>query len=289
MPRLIIVALFLLIGLVVYVQAENPPADIDRAWYDQRYSFMSYDDTFYTFESRFDFPEGFHRPDSSAMTDFQYWVSHMPLWPEGRWVVRFGGRRIIRWDSVSAVVNLPWVHYVANEYGMALKMWAEYLRYKHNDFDLRWMPLKGDEITYEKFLKGSPARNNRGEFFFQEGEPRDTAYIEYFNCLTQIALNTNFKGMAQNMTPVDESELAPGDIYLGYTGRGKKGFTYIILNMIQNDSGDKLYAIATGATPSCELYIPIFNDDRKNPWITTEQIKEFAPQADSTGFYRFKF
>ena len=45
MSRLVIVVLLLLIGVVVYVQAENPPADITRAWYDERYDFMSYDDT----------------------------------------------------------------------------------------------------------------------------------------------------------------------------------------------------------------------------------------------------
>lgn len=289
MPRLIIVSLFLLIGVVVFVQAENPPTNISRAWYEEHYDFISYDDTFYTFESEFNFPEGFHRPDSSEMTGFQYWVSHIPLWPQGRWVVRFGGQRIIPWDSVSAVVNLPWNLYVANEYGMALKMWAEYLRYTHDDFGLRWMPLKGEEITYDKFLKGTPARNNRGEFFFQKSEPRDTAYIEFYNCLAQIALNTNFKGMTQNMARVEPGQIAPGDIYLGYNGYGKKGFTLIVMNVIENGSGDKLYAIATGATPACDLYIPIFNKDRKNPWITIDQIEAFAPKADSTGFYRFRF
>jgi len=287
--RLIIAALFLLIGVVVYVQAENPPKDMDRAWYDQRYDFISYDDTFYTFESEFKFPDGYHRPDSSEMTDFQFWVSHIPLWPEGRWVRKYGGFDLIRWDSTSAVVMLPWAHYVANEYGMALKMWAEYLRYAHRDFDLRWIPLKGEEITYKKFLNGKPARKGSGEFFFLESEPRDTAYIEYYNCLTQIALNTNFKGMAQNMAEVNENELAPGDVYLGYSGPGKDGFLLIILNMIENDNGDRLYAICTGGNPAHDLYIPIFNNDRDNPWITIDQIKAFAPQADSTGFYRFTF
>ena len=80
-------------------ESGGPPATADsgdveqpetlRDWYLKHYDFFSIKDTVFTFETEFEMPDGYRRPDSADLTPFQNWVSHFPLWhrwkPVGNW------------------------------------------------------------------------------------------------------------------------------------------------------------------------------------------------------------
>ena len=278
----------LLIGAMSILAWGNPPEGIDYDWYKQNYDFMAIPDTFFTYEGEFTIPDGFHRPDSSQMTPFQYWISHFPIWHHGKSVGQEGGMRKFKYTEICRAVHLPWRSRLFTDYGIPLRILAEFLRFQHREYDLKVMPKRGKLLTYEQWLKGKPVYNNVREVYFQPSEQREPSAAEYYAFLALCQENSNYKSLAENCDSLAAPDLAPGDLYIGHDESGKTGFVYVLMNMFINDQGMKIYTFATGCPYACDFYMPLVNEDRNNPWLTLEQIKSMAPVAEHTGFYRMR-
>lgn len=270
------------------VAGNNPPEGIDRDWYVKHYDFYTIPDTFFTYEGEFIFPEGFHRPDSSSLTPFQFWMSHFPTWHGGKSVGAWGGGRYRKPDSVSRVVHFPWHTRGFTDCGIPIRLMAEFLRYQHREFDLEIIPKNGATITYEEFLKGKAVYSNRGVLRFDPDEPRDTSVSEYNRCMYLGMHNTTYRSLTANCDSITPDELAPGDLLVGHDEKSKEGFTYVIMNMLVNDEGDKIYTFATGCPKICDFHVPLVSEDRRDPWLTVEEIIEYAPEFEHTGFFRLR-
>ncbi len=284
---LLVVAGLLLLTAPV-LGSGNPPEDIDYEWYKENYDFIAIPDTFFTYEGEFIIPDGFHRPDSTEMTPYQYWISHFPIWHHGKSVGEIGGRRKYKYTEICRSVHLPWRTRLFTDYGIPLRLLAEFLRFQHRDYDLKILPKKGELLTYENWLKGKPVYNNVREVYIQPSEQRDSSASEYYAFLAICQENTRYKSLTNNCDTIAESDLAPGDLYIGYDKSGKTGFVYVLMNMFINDQGNKIYAFATGCPFACDFHMPLVNEDRNDPWLTVEQITSLAPAAEHTGFYRLR-
>jgi len=286
MRRILFLVFLATLALASAFAGSNPPEGIDRDWYVKHYDFFTIPDTFYTYEGEFIFPEGFHRPDSSSLTPFQFWMSHFPTWHSGKSVGAWGGSRYRVPDSISRVVHFPWHTRGFNDCGIPIRLMGEFLRYQHREFDLEIIPKNGVTITYEEFLKGKPVYNNRGALRFNPDEQRDTSITEYNRSVYLGMHNTNYRSLTANCDSIAPAELAPGDLYVGHDEKSKEGFTYVIMNMLVNDEGKKIYTFATGCARTCDFHVPLVSEDRRNPWLTVEEIIEFAPDFEHTGFFR---
>ncbi|NOY88146.1 MAG: DUF4846 domain-containing protein [FCB group bacterium] len=256
--------------------------------YQKQYDFMSTDDTVYTFESEFKFPEGYHRIDSTKMSAYANWISHFPLWHRWKPVGKWGGAKYYEADQISRAVHLPWINKSFKDYNIPIRLLAEFLLSQHREFDLKIIPKSGDTLTYEKWLNGKPAYTSRLKFFFKPAPKRDSSVKEYFQYLELCKQNTDYRSLTYNCDKVSENNLNPGDMLIAYDSTNRKGLVYIILNTLINKKKEKLYVVATGCPQACDFHIPLINKDRDYPWLTIEQVKNLVSGMPVSGFFRFK-
>ncbi len=279
-------------------QAVEPSAPTDssevqqpetlRDWYIKHYDFYSMKDTVYTFETEFEFPDGYKRLDSADLTPFQNWISHFPLWHQWKPVGMWRGNKVFEADQVSRAVHLPWKGIVFRDYAIPLRILAEFLRYQHCEFDLHVIPKLGDTLRYEDWLKGKPFSSSGGEVFFKPSEQREHDPYEYYSFLNLCMRSTSYPSLAENCDSITENEVAPGDLFIAHDEKGKTGSVYVILNMLVNNTGEKLFAVATGCPEACDFHIPLFNNNRDYPWITSKRIKALGKDIPHSGYFRFR-
>ncbi len=276
------------------LQAVGHPTEEDRQsetlrdWYVKHYDFFSMKDTVYTFETEFEFPDGYKRPDSADLTLFQNWVSHFPLWNQWKPIGKYRGGKAFEADQISRAVHLPWKGKTFRDYAIPLRILAEFLRYQHCEFDLHVIPKLGDTLRYEDWLKGKPVSTSGGEVYFKPSEQREHDPYEYYRFLNFCMRSTSYPSLAENCDSITENEVAPGDLFIAHDEKGKSGSVYVILNMLVNEAGEKLFAVATGCPKACDFHIPLFNNNRDDPWITSKHIKALSADMPHSGFFRFR-
>ncbi|MEW5993678.1 MAG: DUF4846 domain-containing protein [Candidatus Zixiibacteriota bacterium] len=284
-----ILSLLLLFAHAGSSQAARTPAfDSLHQWYVDHYPFFSMEDTVYTFEGEYELPEGFTRPDSTELTPFQFWVSHFPLWHRHKPIGQWRGGRAFQADEVSRAVHLPWRGRYFRDYAIPFRVLAEYLFYQNRRHDLRVIPPLGDTLRYEDWLTGRPATTAQGEIIFQPAEKRDPGPYEYYAYLAFIMRSTSYRDLAQNCDSIQTEQVAPGDLFIAHDQKNRSGVVYVVLNMLCNDRGQRLYTVATGCAEACDFHIPKLNSDRHNPWVTIEQIQALGAEFSHAGFFRLK-
>jgi hypothetical protein len=257
-------------------------------WYRQRYDFISMKDTVFTFESEFKLPPGYLRPDSAELSPFQYWVSRFPLWHRWKPVGVWKGGKAYEKDEVARVVHLPWRGPNYRDCAIPVRILAEFLHYRQREFDLWVIPHLGDTLRYRDWLNGKAYYGGRGEVFIRPGESREPSKEEYYRFLDLCLKNTSYRSLAANCDSIAPDQVAPGDLFIAYDKTGRKGRAYMILNMVNNNKGEKLYAVATGCPEACDFHIPLLNEDRDYPWVTLDRIKSLGDGFPYAGFFRFK-
>lgn len=266
--------------------SSQAPSTTLREWYVNNYNFFSMPDSVFTFETEFVVPEGYECPDSTQLTPYQNWVSHFPLWHRWKPVGIWKGGKAYEREEVARVVHLPWKGPVFKDCAIPLRILAEYFVTSKREFDLHVLPAQGDALRYEDWLKGQPRYTARSEVFLQPSEQRDTSLAEYFQFLDLCMKNTTCRSLAANCDSIPDSALAPGDLFIAHDEQGRIGCAYVALRMLVNSAGEKLYAIATGCREACDFHIPLFNNDRSNPWVTAARIRSLGAEYPHAGFFR---
>ncbi len=257
-------------------------------WYQSTFSFIEMEDTVYTFESEYIFPEGFHRVDSVRLGQYAWWVSHFPLWHAWKPVGMWRGMRIYSAEEISRAVHLPWHGPTFSQDKIPYRILAEYLRQNQREFDLEILPKNGDPISYEKWLEGKPAISADGAVVFKPSEKRDTSAAEYYTMLQFCSKQSNYAALVRNCDSIDAKDVLPGDLLVAHSETGKSGRVYVVLNMLENGDRLRLYAVATGCDQACDFYIPLVNEDRGNPWLSIEDVRALAGDLPYRGFFRFR-
>ena len=256
--------------------------------YARQYPFISLKDTIYTFETEFTFPEGYSRINKTDLTDFQSWVSFIPIWHQYKAVGIWKGNKAFEKEEISRVVHIPWRGQNHTNVGFPLRIFAEYYNLYDKEYNFNVSPKEGELMTYERWLKSDFRLGPRGDVKFLESQQRDSSSVEFYKYLNMAMRHSNYKSLAQNCDSISIKELAPGDLVIAHDQKSKKGRVYFVLNIIENDNGNKLYALATGCEEACDFYIPLFNLDRNSPWIDSARIIQLIAKYPESGFFRWK-
>jgi len=261
--------------------------DSVMTWYHTQYPFVSMDDTIYTWESEFRVPDGFHRADTAALTPYQNWVSHFPLWHRYKSVGIWKGGTAFDKKDISRVVHLPWRGPVYTDRGFALRILAEYLRKNHREFDMTVAPkFGGDTLTYARWLRSKEGYDGRGAVKLIDATERDSSAFEFYRYLSVCMKNQTYESLGENCDSIPADQARPGDLLIGHDERGLTGRVYVILNMLVNDAGDRVYAVGTGCPEACDFHIPLVTSDRDFPWLTPSQLDSLTEGYPRRGYFR---
>lgn len=285
----VVVIFTVILGLaaVATVSARQIITDYDS--YLKRYPYMTYRGAALTFDSEFEWPEGYDRLDSAQLSPYQYWISFVPLWNPARPVGSPKVGILYKPNEICRPINLPWRSVSFFDFTIPLQLMAEYDIARNAPFEFSVRQKYGVDLTYKKWLEGDVVFSARDSLFFvpakEKREPSPDQFNKFFGLVTQ---RSTYASLVANCKPVAESDLKPGDMYIAHDVDGLKGKVYIVMCVIRNEAGDKKYIVATGGTAACDFYIPLFNDRKDYPWISLDQIKALIPdEYPVKGFYRF--
>lgn len=257
-------------------------------WYQSNYPFVGSADTICTFETEFNLPPAYQRIDSLRMNPFANWVARLPLWHQWKPVGNAYGRKVLEADQIARAVHLPWKGQYFTDYAIPFRILAEFLYHQKREMDFTFIPAKGDPITYKDWLVGRPAFLADHTMIIKPGPSRDSSVSEFFQFAAFCMQNTDYVNLMLNCDSVADDALIPGDVLIAHNKHDNTGRVFIVLNLIVNSNGDKLYAVGTGCPDACDFHVPVVNDDRNDPWMTVQQIRNLAEGMPETGFYRLK-
>ncbi len=256
--------------------------------YKQNYEFVTMPDTIFTFESEFILPKGFHHADSSELNALQNYVANFPLRHRLMPVGSFKGSRIYENAKISRPVHLPYNGPAFTEWTEPIRILAEYLHDLNREFDLTVIPNTGDTMTYSKWLTHDIVFDGKGAIRFVSGALKDATLKEYYTFMRNCLENTSYRSLAFNCDSIDAEHIMPGDLFAAHDSTGRVGVVFVVMHMLKNGKKEKLYAVATGCREACDFHIPLFNNDKNNPWLTAAQIAKLGRDYPCRGFLRLK-
>lgn len=279
--------LLLLLTALPGAQEGDPEPTSLLAQYQERYPFISMEDTVFTFESEFLVPEGYQYVDSSRLRPFANWVARFPLWHRWKSVGIWKGGIAFDREEISRVVHIPWRGPVYTDRGFPLRILAEWYRLKGREYDLTITPRLGDTLNYRNFLNHKVSFSGTGALKLVPATGRDSSSFEFYRFLNVGMEHQSYASIAANGDSISASEVQPGDLLAGWGKRGLEGDVYLIMNVLVNEQGDKLYAVATGCEEACDFHIPLVTLDRSNPWLNQDQLEKLVSSNPNWGYFRF--
>lgn len=239
-----------------------------------------------TFESEFKWPEGFRRRDPKKLTPFQNWVSNIPMWDDGKSVYAINTGTVLKRDKISRSIRYPWRTAQFRDCIIPLQLIADYKYFTNRPNDLMFITKLGDSVTYKRWLESEISYSPTFRIRYTPTEKREPSEKEFAGFFDLAVTNSDYGSLEKLCDPISDTDFRPGDIYLGRDTTGRTGKVFVILMVVTNDSGDHRYIVGTGCAQPCDFYVPLFHEDRANPWLTPDELKGLITDYPVIGFYR---
>lgn len=221
-----------------------------------------------TINSRFKTPEGFSRivPPQKSFGEF---LQNYKIKPEGTPVHLFNGK--IKQNKVwAAVLDMPIIEKDLIQCADAIiKLRAEYFYEKGEYENIIFTLTNGMVVPYRKYIEGYRIKvaGNKSEWVKtdKKGESRKIfeEYLEfiYTYCGTASLQKDTVKGELNN--------IEIGDIFLE---AGSPGHAVIVVDLAQNEKGEKIMLLAQSYMPSQEMHI-LKSGEEFSPWYKVEDTE----------------
>lgn len=290
MKRLFLISIVLLFSISNITAQEDSLTAYQKYYneYVKSYPFMQIKDTVYNFDSQYKVPDGYKLYKDKDDRSYANWMSHFPLWHSYKDLQNWKQKKIKKYDEITNGVHLPWYGPSYRDIGIPIRLMMEYKRLRNQDIDWNIIPVKGDTLTYEKWLNHKASRDYTGAVILKPSESRDSSYGEFIRFINFAMDNSSYQSLPKNCVKISEpTDLKPGDMFIASDSTGKQGLCYVILN-VANKKNEVRFIAATGCAEACDFHIPKFNEERTNPWIDEKILNDLSKDFPFSGFYRFK-
>ena len=219
-------------------------------------------------------PSGYER--IGVTSEYQEWIRNLPLKPEGADVHTYEGEKTTLKESFfmrnAAVLDMNVLGKWQQCADSIMRLKAEY-HWSRGEFDKIAFKNGNATISYNHWLKNRHRKHSRKSF-------------EVF--LNHIFANLGTASMKRDLQKVNPENLQVGDMNI-QNNSGGVGHIFLILDIVQNPSGEKLFLLGQGATPAQDFHVvqPLYSI---SPWLSMDTLqkvmKKFSPYGDGV-FRRF--
>jgi len=286
MRRLVILAIAFLNLSAALLVAADKKSDQKIAWYLKQYPYLDTLGPINTFESEFKWPEGFHRLAPKQLTPYQTWISNIPMWDDGKSVYAINTGTVLKREAISRSIRYPWRTAQFRDCIIPLQLLADYKYWTNRPNDLAFVTKLGDTVTYKRWLQSEISYTPLFRIKYTPTEKREPSEKEFAGFFDLCAFNSDYASLEKQCDPIADSDFRPGDIYIGRDSVGRSGKVFVTLLVATNDKDAFRYVVGTGSTQPCDFYVPLFHEDRSNPWLTPEELKGLITGFPVIGFHR---
>lgn len=234
-----------------------------------------------TLESRILVPEGYGRKpaDEGSLTEFLRTYS---LKEHGSPVLLYDGSEKWNQDAHVAVFTLPIEERDLQQCAdSAMRVYAEYY-FKTEQYEkIRFHFTNGFLAEYGKWREGYRISVEGNNVSWVKSANYDDSYETFVKFMRMVFTYAGTLSMEQESTQISVKEARVGDVILK---GGSPGHVVMIVDMCENEQGEKAFLLAQGYMPAQEFHVLKNPLHEENPWYYEEEL------ADSirTPEYRFE-
>lgn len=201
---------------------------------------------------RFIPPEGYQRKYLDR-NSFAYYLRHLILKPIGSKVLYYNGEVKPNDEVYAAVVDLPIgrkdLHQCADA---VMRLRADYLYAQKRYEDIHFNFTNGFRVDYSEYIKGKRivVQGNK-TYWKQSAAPSNTAN-DFNRYKEQIYMYAGTLSLSKELIPVKIENMQIGDVFIQ---GGSPGHAVIVVDMVENDQGEKMFMLAQSYMPAQEIQI----------------------------------
>ena len=242
-----------------------------------------------TLKERIKLPEGYHRvsyPEGS----FQEYVRNYKIKPYGSPIINYDGSEYIAQNIHEAILEIPVPKNGLQQCADALmRIRAEYLWQKNRKNEIGFKFTSGHYCSWTKYAQGyRPKIKGNKVSFHKTAKPNHTK-ANFYRYLNLIYTYAGTLSLYNELTKVALKEVHIGDMLVK---PGTPGHVVMIADEIENENGEKLYALIQGNTPAQSVcLLKNFEESKLSPWygfITGEEVYVPGYYFEEAKFIRFK-
>jgi hypothetical protein len=234
-------------------------------------------------------PPGYDRYPEQKMTEFQAWLTNLPLLPPAMPVALWNGQVVQSYDSIGGVIDLGVGTEQQRDADIPIQLIMEYLRAAKGLGEYPFIVSPKDTMTFTKWLNGTYAFDSRMKLIHQPGPKRDASDDEYYRFMSLVMHFIEGRSLLLNLTPIEEKDIAPGSLYIQFKDdQDSLGHTAVILEVCINPKGEQLLLVGWGGRPARSFAVARPFPISDQVWFTVAELKDRLKEYGPGQFYRFK-
>ncbi len=219
--------------------------------------------------TRFLPPAGYHRTSVPA-NSFADYLRHLPVKPAGTTVKYFNGAEKTK-DVYEAVVDMAISDKDLQQCADAIiRLRAEYF-YSIRAYDrISFKLTNGFTMDYTDWAEGKRVVVNGNKTFWQQTAQPSDSYQNFRDYLEFVFMYAGTLSLAQTLKSQRIEDLGIGDVFI--VG-GSPGHAVIVVDLAENEKGDKAFLLAQSYMPAQETQIlKNKNEQALSPWYLASAI-----------------
>lgn len=248
-------------------QEEAVPNDADSVATPALYQYIDTQGT--TLESRICVPEGYAR--TAAETDsLKEFLRTYPLKEHDSPVLLYDGSEKWSQDAHVAVFALPIEERDLQQCAdSVMRVYAEYYWSVQKYEKIRFHFTNGFLAEYDKWREGYRISVEGNQVSWVKSANYDDSYETFVKFMRIVFTYAGTLSMEQESEPISVEDARVGDVILK---GGSPGHVIMIVDMCENEQGEKAFLLAQGYMPAQEFHVLKNPAHEENPWYYEEEL-----------------
>lgn len=222
---------------------------------------------------RINVPKGFQRVEV-AKNSFGSYLRNFPLKPHGSEVYLYNGNKKNRQDVHVAILDISVGNKDLQQCADAtMRLRAEYL-YQHKKFDsINFDFTNGFNAKYSKWRQGFRIKvdGNKVTWVETKTETPSDSYKSFMEYMEKVFMYAGTLSLSNQLALRNIDEIQIGDVFVM---GGSPGHAVIVMDLAENDKGEKVMLLAQSYMPAQEIHILKKPDNEDlSPWYSVKSLK----------------
>jgi hypothetical protein len=229
-----------------------------------------------TLQSRFNPPNGFHRKPVDEKS-FAKYLRNLHLKPAGAKVRYYNGNEKHK-DVYDAVVDMPISNNDLQQCADAvMRLRGEYF-YSIKAYDqITFTLTNGFKVDYTEWIKGKRVIVHGNKTTWSKIAKPSNTYKDFRNYMEFVFMYAGTLSLSKTLHSKNIKNITIGDVFiLG----GSPGHAVIVVDIAENQKGEKVFLLAQSYMPAQETQIlKNYNDEKISPWYSANIIEHlYTPE-----------
>jgi hypothetical protein len=230
-----------------------------------------------TIQTRFRCPEGFSRKQI-ASNSFGFFLRNSKLLPATEKVHLYNGELKSNQQVHAGILDVSVGKRDLQQCADAvMRLRAEYLFNQKKYSEIHFHFVSGFDCKYEKWLDGYRLKVQGNQVSWVKTATRDASYPTFLKYMETVFNYASTLSLEKELSKKSLDEVEIGDVLIQ---GGSPGHAVIVVDMIQNESGQKRVLLAQSYMPAQQIHVlknPI--DPKLSPWIDLKaRSKIYTPE-----------